>query len=201
MICTSPCVILYFSSPSSSFAWRQIVCNLTRAGLFLFRFCCGDCEQSSVPLSFLAPSAEMMTVQQSHQTQRRTAANKLLSQLLLTHLQPALDANQSADQAGFRPGYSATDHLFTFHQFRERAAEWHQPLWVAAIDITLSTLLNTAMNGRPWGNTVSRNHTYSNSQRSTTNNEQRCTPTRKGNNSTSSKEPSRETHSARPSTS
>ena len=37
-------------------------------------------------------------------------------------------------QAGFRPGHSATDHLFTFQQLRQRATEWHQPLWVAAID-------------------------------------------------------------------
>ena len=59
---------------------------------------------------------------------------KLFSQLGFKRLQPTLDANQSGDQAGFRPGYSTTDHLFTFQQLRQRA-QWHQTLWVENIDI------------------------------------------------------------------
>ena len=62
--------------------------------------------------------------------------HKLLSHLLFKRLQPTLDDNHSADQAGFRMGYSTTDHLFTLQELRKRATEWHQPLWVAAIDIT-----------------------------------------------------------------
>ena len=59
---------------------------------------------------------------------------KVFSQLLFERLQPTPDANQSADQAAFRLGCSATGDLFTFQQLRPRAAEWHQPLWVPAID-------------------------------------------------------------------
>ena len=36
--------------------------------------------------------------------------------------------------ASLSPGDSTKDHSFTFQQLRQRAAEWHQPLWVAAID-------------------------------------------------------------------
>ena len=59
---------------------------------------------------------------------------QLSSQLLFQRLQPTLDSSQSADQAVFRPGYSTTDHFFTFQRPRQRVAERHQPLWVAAID-------------------------------------------------------------------
>ena len=31
-------------------------------------------------------------------------------------------------KAGFRPGHSTTDHLYTFQQLRQKAAEWHQTL-------------------------------------------------------------------------
>ena len=64
---------------------------------------------------------------------------KLCSQLFFMRLQPTLDTNQSVDQAGFRLGLSTTGQKFTFQQLRERerekrAAERHQPLWVAAVD-------------------------------------------------------------------
>ena len=48
--------------------------------------------------------------------------------------QRTVDDNLAADQAGFRAGYSTTDHRYTFQQLRQRATEWHQRLWVAAID-------------------------------------------------------------------
>ena len=57
----------------------------------------------------------------------------LFSQLFLQRLQPTPNENQSAEHAGFRPGYSTTDHVVTFQELRQRAIEWHQPLWVAAI--------------------------------------------------------------------
>ena len=59
---------------------------------------------------------------------------KLFSRLLYNRHQPVLDQRQPHDQAGFRPGHSTTDHLFTFHMVRERAREWNQPVWVAALD-------------------------------------------------------------------
>ena len=44
---------------------------------------------------------------------------KLFSRLLFKRLQPTLDDNQTADQAGFRRGYSTTDHLHTFQQLQQ----------------------------------------------------------------------------------
>ena len=44
-------------------------------------------------------------------------------------LQPTPDIHQSVDQAGFRPGYSTTDHMYnTNFNSSDRAAEWHQAL-------------------------------------------------------------------------
>ena len=49
-------------------------------------------------------------------------------------LRPLLDSNQSADQAGFRPRRSTTDHLFTTSILQETADEWQLPMWSAAVD-------------------------------------------------------------------
>ena len=49
-------------------------------------------------------------------------------------MKKVLDAGQSADQAGFRPGYSTDDHLFVTTMLFERAAEWGAPIWIAAVD-------------------------------------------------------------------
>ena len=59
---------------------------------------------------------------------------KLFSRLLCNRLLPVLDSEQSPDQAGFRPGKSTTDHLFTIGILQETAEEWQTPLWIAAID-------------------------------------------------------------------
>ena len=40
----------------------------------------------------------------------------LFGRLVFKRRQPSLDANQSADQAGFRPSFSTTDYLTTFQQ-------------------------------------------------------------------------------------
>ena len=82
------------------------------------------------------------TAQQSHQTKLGTTTNLAAhddqSHLQVTHhhhpttdpsvLQPTLEA------AGFTQGYSTTDHSFTPQQSRQRAAEWHHPLWAAVND-------------------------------------------------------------------
>ena len=44
---------------------------------------------------------------------------KFFSQLLFRRPQPTLDASQSVNQAGFRPGHSTTDHLYAFQQLKE----------------------------------------------------------------------------------
>ena len=46
-------------------------------------------------------------------------------------------------------GYSTTDHFFTFQQLRQRATEWHQPLWGAAIDF--KTTFDTVGHSREQG--------------------------------------------------
>ena len=48
---------------------------------------------------------------------------KISSQFFFLRPQPTPDASQSGDQAGSRPGYSTSDHLFTFQQFREGERE------------------------------------------------------------------------------
>ena len=59
---------------------------------------------------------------------------KLFSRLLYNRLEPALDKQQSRDQAGFRCKRGTTDHLFTTMILQEIADEWQIPIWSAAID-------------------------------------------------------------------
>ena len=59
---------------------------------------------------------------------------KLFARLLYNRLQPLLDCQQTADQAGFRPHHSTEDHLFTTTIIQERSREWQLPLWVSAVD-------------------------------------------------------------------
>ena len=64
-----------------------------------------------------------------------TTLDKFSSQLLLKCPPLTLDAKPPADQAGFRPCSSMTDYMFTFQQLKQRAAVWHEALWVAVIDL------------------------------------------------------------------
>ena len=41
---------------------------------------------------------------------------------------------QSRDQAGFRPGFSCEDHLFTVSQVLEKANEFNIPIWAVVMD-------------------------------------------------------------------
>ena len=59
---------------------------------------------------------------------------KLFSRLLYSLLAPILDKAQPPDQAGFRPGYSTVDHLFTFGVLNEKSDEWNFRMWAAALD-------------------------------------------------------------------
>ena len=58
----------------------------------------------------------------------------LFAKLLFLRLAPILDTAQCPDQAGLRHQLSTEDHLFRFAVFEEKASEWQQPLWVAALD-------------------------------------------------------------------
>ena len=106
-------------------------------------------------------------------------------------LQPTLDANRSADQAGFRRSCSTSDHFFTFQ--RKSLIEPSSGTSRCGSQPSTSkkppTQWNTAAYGRLRGSTASRNHTYCYSQT----NEHQCTLTVKANMSISSEEPSRET--------
>ena len=115
------------------------------------------------------------------------------SQLFVKRRQPTPDANQSADQAGFRSGLLHDRPPFHVPA-SPTATEWHQPLRVAAIHFKKAFV--TVEHSSVWkalGSKASRNRTYSYSQSSTTSYEQQCTLTLKANTSISSEEPSRET--------
>ena len=45
-----------------------------------------------------------------------------------------MDVAQSVGQAGFRAGFSCSDHLFCLAQLQEKNLEWQQDIWIVAID-------------------------------------------------------------------
>ena len=59
---------------------------------------------------------------------------KLFAMLFYNRLSVLLEPQQSADQAGFRKGFSTEDHLFTMMMVQEKADEHQLPLWYAALD-------------------------------------------------------------------
>eukprot|EP00973_Karenia_brevis_P069333 9640262-Karenia_brevis.AAC.1 len=59
---------------------------------------------------------------------------KVFSKLIGNRIAGLLDRCQPPDQAGFRPGYSCDDHLFTVGQVLERAEEYQISVWAAAVD-------------------------------------------------------------------
>ena len=59
---------------------------------------------------------------------------RLFSKVLLKRIHAKLDAAQSKDQAGFRPGFGCLDHIFAFTSLVEKANEFGKPMWIATID-------------------------------------------------------------------
>jgi len=59
---------------------------------------------------------------------------KLFSRLLRRRLTCILDTQQSIDQAGFRAGFSAEDHLFVLAMLQQKCEEFRSELWMAALD-------------------------------------------------------------------
>ena len=59
---------------------------------------------------------------------------KLFSTIITKRITPALDENQSYEQAGFRKGFSTADHLQTLTQLIEKIQEFNQKLYIAFID-------------------------------------------------------------------
>ena len=72
---------------------------------------------------------------------------KLFSRMVHARIKTILEAAQPVDQAGFRAGFSCTDHLFTISQIAEKMNELRMPLWVCAVDFkkAFDTVEHTAI--------------------------------------------------------
>ena len=63
-----------------------------------------------------------------------SALYKLFTKILTNRIAKQLDDNQPREQAGFRSGYSTTDHLHAMHQLIEKTSEYNMPLCLAFVD-------------------------------------------------------------------
>lgn len=59
---------------------------------------------------------------------------KIFTKIICTRITKTLDENQPREQAGFRRGFSTTDHLQAINQLIEKMHEYNRPLCVAFID-------------------------------------------------------------------
>ena len=59
---------------------------------------------------------------------------KIFTRLLQTRIERTLDENQPREQAGFRKGYSTTDHLQALNQIIEKSNVYNLPLCIGFID-------------------------------------------------------------------
>ena len=59
---------------------------------------------------------------------------KLFTKIITNRISRTLDDNQPREQAGFRKGFSTTDHLHAVNQLIEKCAEYKIPLVVALVD-------------------------------------------------------------------
>ncbi|KAJ2938173.1 hypothetical protein O0L34_g18513 [Tuta absoluta] len=59
---------------------------------------------------------------------------KLFTSIILKRITPIIDQDQPMEQAGFRSGFSTTDHIHTLEQVLEKFKEFNRPLYLAFID-------------------------------------------------------------------
>lgn len=59
---------------------------------------------------------------------------KLFTTIIKERITGTLNENQPPEQAGFRSGYSTTDHLQTVNQIIEKCSEYNKPIHLAFID-------------------------------------------------------------------
>lgn len=63
-----------------------------------------------------------------------TSMYKLFASILLKRITPKIDESQPIEQAGFRSGFSTTDHIHALEQVISKYKEFNRPLYVAFID-------------------------------------------------------------------
>ena len=61
--------------------------------------------------------------------------SKVFSRIVLSRLTAVLEKDLRPQQAGFRPGRSCSDHIFTLRQILEQSKEWNTPLYIIFIDL------------------------------------------------------------------
>lgn len=59
---------------------------------------------------------------------------KVFSSLLLNRITTKIEERQPLEQAGFRSGFSTTDHIHAIEQLLEKFKEFNQPLYIGFID-------------------------------------------------------------------
>jgi endonuclease/exonuclease/phosphatase family metal-dependent hydrolase len=59
---------------------------------------------------------------------------KLFTRVIKNRIEKQLDEHQPREQAGFRSGYSTTDHLQVLNQVIEKSNEYKEPLYIAFVD-------------------------------------------------------------------
>ena len=63
-----------------------------------------------------------------------THTYKIFTRLLQNRMEKILDENQPREQAGFRKGFSTTDHLHALNQLIEKSNEYNLPLCLGFVD-------------------------------------------------------------------
>ena len=66
--------------------------------------------------------------------------DKVLTKVLTERPEKTLDENQPRDQAGFRSGYSTTDHIHVVNPLKEKCRGYNISLCIAFVDIAFGTL-------------------------------------------------------------
>ena len=61
--------------------------------------------------------------------------SKVFSKVIHTRLAAALDEHIRQEQAGFRPGRSCSEHIFTLRKILEQSKKWNTPLYANFIDL------------------------------------------------------------------
>ena len=61
--------------------------------------------------------------------------SKVFSRIVLSRLTAVLEKDLRPQQAGFRPGRSCSDHIFTLRQILEQSKEWNTSLYINFIDL------------------------------------------------------------------